>query len=135
MDAHDYCTDLPFVDWYKTVQDEGHSTYFKNDRFLNLMIVSFDNAAVHKYVVQNATSLWIARSEKIGHSFLVLIKKWHKLFWNFQLQAFNSANSSWASQVCGLLEFALSVICVSKFSWIPKPKELLKLCMKLLTLV
>jgi len=26
MDALDnFCTDHPFVDWYKTTQDEGHS--------------------------------------------------------------------------------------------------------------
>jgi len=50
------------------------------------MIVNFENAASHKYVVQNAKSLWMARSDMAGHWFLVLIEKWHK---------FCFENSSW----------------------------------------
>jgi len=30
----------------------------------------------------------MARSEMTGHLFLVLIQKWCKLFWKFQLQTF-----------------------------------------------
>jgi len=43
------------------------------------MIIHFENTASHKYVVQKAKSLWMAKSEMIGHSFLFLIQKWHKL--------------------------------------------------------
>jgi len=35
---------------------------------------------LHTYVVQNAKSLWMAKSEMAGRSFVVLIQKWHKLF-------------------------------------------------------
>jgi len=51
----------------------------------------------------------MARSEVIEHSFLVLIQKWHKLWFessNCKLLSFgNSANSSWAWQGRGLLKF------------------------------
>ena len=37
------------------------------------MITNFENAASHKYnVVQTAKSLWMARSEVAGYSFLVI---------------------------------------------------------------
>jgi len=44
-----------------------------------MIIINFDfeNAASHKYAVQKAKSLCMARSEMTGHSFLVLIQKLH----------------------------------------------------------
>jgi len=64
----------------------------------------------------------MARSEMTGHSFLVLIRKWHKLCFensSCKLLPFNNcANSSWAWQVCGLLKFQLCMVCVSNVSWI-----------------
>jgi len=38
------------------------STFFKKDRFLVLMIINFENASLHKYVVQKANSLQMTRS-------------------------------------------------------------------------
>jgi len=49
MDAvHNFFTDHPFV------ENAGRtlSTRFKKDRFLHLMIVDFETAASHKYVVK-----------------------------------------------------------------------------------
>ena len=43
-------------------------------------------------------------------------QKWQTLFWKFHLQIvviYNSANSSWAWQVCGLLKFQLCIIGVT----------------------
>jgi len=39
------------------------------------MITNFENAASHKYIVQKAKSLLMARLEMTGHSFVVLIQK------------------------------------------------------------
>jgi len=33
------------------------STFFNKDHFMNLMIINFENAASHKYVVQKAKGL------------------------------------------------------------------------------
>ena len=64
----------PFVDWCNSTKDGGYSQHFSEDRFLDLMIINFENAASHKYVVQKAKGLWTATSEMTGHSFLVLIQ-------------------------------------------------------------
>jgi len=81
------------------------------------MIINFENAASHKYFAQNAESLRIARSDMTGHSFLVLIQKWHKLCFgnsSCKLLSFNNcSNSSLPWQVCGLLKFQLCVIGVT----------------------
>jgi len=50
-------------------------TFFKKDRFLDLMIINFENTASHKYLVQKTKSLLMARSEMTKHSVLVLIQK------------------------------------------------------------
>jgi len=64
MDARDnFYTDQSFVDWYKTTQVEGHSSFFKKDRFMDLMIINFENTASHKYLLQKSKSLWMDRSE------------------------------------------------------------------------
>ena len=55
------------------------STVSKEDRFFDLMAVSFENAASHKYVVQKGKSLSRASSERVGYSFPVLIQKSHKV--------------------------------------------------------
>ena len=98
------------------------STFFKKDRFLVLTIINFEIVASHKYVVQNSKSLWMAKSEKTGHSFLVLIQKWHKLCFensSCKLLSFNnSTNLSWAWQVSGFRTFQLCMFCGSNFSWI-----------------
>jgi len=52
------------------------------------MITNFENASSHKYIVQKANSLWMARSEMTVYTFLVLIQKSQTLFWKFQLQSF-----------------------------------------------
>jgi len=113
MDALDnFYTDRSFVDWYKTKQDEGHFlTFFKKDRFSDLMIINFENIVSHKYLAQKSESLWMASSEMTEHSVLVLMQKWHKLncFENYsckRLSFNNYANSSWAWQVCCLLMFS-----------------------------
>ena len=126
-----------FVDWYKTMQDEGYSQFFKKDWFVELMIINFEIAASHKYVVQKAESLWVARSEMTGHAFLVLIDDINSLLKipvAKLLSSNNSANSSWAWQVRRLLKFQLCMVCGSIFLE-SKSKVLLKLCMKLSTLV
>ena len=43
-------------------------------RFFDLMVVSFEIATSHKYVVQKGKSLSRASSERVGYSFLVLIQ-------------------------------------------------------------
>ena len=53
------------------------STVSKEDRVFDLMVVSFENAASHKYVVQKGKSLSRASSARVGYSFLVLIQKSH----------------------------------------------------------
>ena len=68
---------------WRLIKDNGGQrtflTFFKKDRFLDLMIINFENASSHKYVVHKAShkyvvhSLWMARSEMTGYSFLVLI--------------------------------------------------------------
>ena len=64
MDAlDDVYADHPCVDWYKTTEEKKFSTLFKKDWFLHLMITNFENASSHKYFVQKANSLWMARSE------------------------------------------------------------------------
>ena len=53
-------TDHPSADQYKTTQDEVHSQHFSRrivNRFLDLIIINFENAASHKYVVQQAKGL------------------------------------------------------------------------------
>ena len=54
-------------------------TVSKEDRFFDLMVVSFENATSHKCVVQKGKSLSRVRSERVGYSFLVLIQKSHKV--------------------------------------------------------
>jgi len=79
------------------------STFFKKDRFLDMMIVNVEHACSHKHVVRTAKSLQMARSEMTGHSFLVLIQNHRLCFENSscKLLSFNiSANSTWAWQVC-----------------------------------
>ena len=73
------------------------STVSKEDRVFDLMVVSFENAASHKYVVQKGKSLSRASS---ASSFLVLIQKSHKVCFENRsskpLSLDKSANSSWA---------------------------------------
>ena len=52
---------------------------FRGSIFL-IDVVSFENAASRKYVVQKGKSLSRASSERVGYSFLVLIQKSHSLF-------------------------------------------------------
>ena len=70
------------------------STVSKKDRFFDLMVVSFKNAASHKYVVQKGKSL-----SRVGYSFLVLIQKSHKVCFENRsskpLSLDKSANSPW----------------------------------------
>jgi len=47
--------------------------------FFDLMVVSFEDATSHKYVVQKGKSLSRSRSERLGYSFLVLIQMSHKV--------------------------------------------------------
>jgi len=76
------------------------STVSKEDRFFDLLVVIFENAALHKYVVQKGKSLSRASSERVGYSFLVLIQKSHKVCFENRssklLSLDKSANSSWA---------------------------------------
>ena len=64
------------------------------------MVVSIENAASHKYVVQKGKSLSRASSERVGYSLLVLIQKSHKVCFENRsskpLSLDKSANSSWA---------------------------------------
>jgi len=50
--ADDCCTDHPFVDDTKNAGRRTFPTLFKKDRFLDLMIVNFENATSHKHIVQ-----------------------------------------------------------------------------------
>jgi len=50
--ADDFCTDHPFVDDTNNAGRRTFPTLFKKDRFLDLMIVNFENATSYKYVVQ-----------------------------------------------------------------------------------
>ena len=61
----DFYADHPFVDWYKTTQYDEHSQHFSKEIYL--MIINFENAASHKYVLQEAESLWVARSKMTGY--------------------------------------------------------------------
>jgi len=63
----DFYTDHPFVDWYKTMQGEGHSQDFSKRIGFVLDDFQVENAASHKYVAQKFKRLWVARSEMIGH--------------------------------------------------------------------
>ena len=45
MDALDFYTDHPFVDWYKTAKAKNILNIFQKGSFLWLMIANFDNAA------------------------------------------------------------------------------------------
>ena len=65
--------------WNDTRQCGAKSIFnsFQEDRFFDLMVVSFENAASHKDVVQKGKSLSRASSERVGYSFLVLIQKSH----------------------------------------------------------
>jgi len=130
MDSfNNFYTDHPFVDWYKTTQDEELSQKFFKKFFLQNGsvfglddIVNFQNTASHKFLVQNSKSLWMSTSELTEHSFLVLIQKWHKLCFENSgckfLSFYKSTNSSLAGHVCGLLKFLLCMVCRSNFSWI-----------------
>ena len=37
------------------------STFFKKDRFLDMMVINFEHASSHKYVMRTAKSLRMAR--------------------------------------------------------------------------
>jgi len=55
MDAvDDFFTNHPFV---HNTGRRTFSAFFKKDRFLYLMIVNFENAASHSYVVQKGKDL------------------------------------------------------------------------------
>ena len=137
MDAVDnFYTDQSFADWYKTTKDILN--IFPKVSVFGLDDYQFWEYRLPQYLVQKSENLWMARSEMTEHSVLVLIQKWHKakLFWKFQCKRLsfnNPVNSSWAWQVCALLKFQLW--------WFVDPasesksKVLLKLSMKLLTLV
>jgi len=63
------------------IQDNaGRKTFlkfFKQDCSLDLTIVNFGNITSHKYLVQKSKSSCLAMT---AYSFLVLIQKWHKLY-------------------------------------------------------
>jgi len=139
MNALDnFYTDQSFVDWYKATRDEGHSQHFS--KRICYDFVNFENNASHKYLVQKSKIIWMARSDLTEHSFLVLIQKWHRLNSVLKIPVANVcrlnnwANSSWAWQVCALLSFNC-VWFVAPTSPESKSKVLLKLCMKLLTIL
>ena len=52
---------------------KASSTVSKEDRFFDLIVVSFENVVSPKYAVQKGKSLSRASSESVGYSFLVLI--------------------------------------------------------------
>ena len=88
------------------IQDKAERRAFltvsKENCFFDLMVVSFENATSHKYVVQKGMSLSRARSERVGYSFLVLIQKSRKSCVENRTSKLlspdtgKSANSSWA---------------------------------------
>ena len=88
--------------WNSTRQCGAKSIFnsFQRGSVFDLMVVSFENAALHKYVVQKGKSLSRASSERVAYSLLVLIQKSHKVcFENRSSKTFSldkSANSSWA---------------------------------------
>jgi len=47
----DSYTDNPFVDAYKTTEDEGHSQHFSKSIVLDLVIINFQNDCSHKNVL------------------------------------------------------------------------------------
>jgi len=54
MDPLDnFYTDHIFVDGYKQRRTNDILSIFKKDRFLDLIIINFENIASHKYAVQN----------------------------------------------------------------------------------
>ena len=79
---------------------KASSTIFKEDRFFDLVVVSFENASSHKYVEQKGKSLSRASSERVGYLFLILIQKSHKVCFENRsskpLLLDKSASSSWA---------------------------------------
>ena len=71
-----FYTDHPFADWYKQ-RNAGRRTFlafFKKDRFLDLMIINFENTASHKYVVQKSRVYEWLDNERLGIDFLFLFK-------------------------------------------------------------
>ena len=122
----DFHTDHPFVDLYMTTQNEGHSQHFsKKIVFWTWWLLPILKMQLHTNMLCKMLRVneWL-KSVMSGHSFLVLMQKWHrpKLCYensSCKLLSFNnSTNLSWAWQVCGLLKFQLYMVCVINFSWI-----------------
>jgi len=65
MDALDnFYTDQPFVDWYKTTQDEGYSEHFsKRISFWTSWLWIWRILLHTNILCKKSKSLWIARSE------------------------------------------------------------------------
>jgi len=89
-------------------------------------VINFENRPTvsHKYLVQKSKSLWKAGSEMTEHSFLVLIKKWHKLCFensSCKLLALNNHKlilgmaDVWPPKISIVYG---SLICGSNFCWI-----------------
>ena len=82
------------------MRGEEHLQQFPKRIGFLTMVVSFENASSHKYVVKKGKSLFRASSERVGYSFLVLIQKLHNVCFENKsskpLLLVKSANSSWA---------------------------------------
>ena len=99
-------------------------TFFKKNRILDWMIIiNFENTASHKYLVQTFKSYEWLDQKWLNIHFLFLFKNDIQAKLCFENSSckrlpFNdSANSSWAWQVCALLTFQLCMVCGSSF-WI-----------------
>ena len=76
------------VDWCKTTRTKDIVNIFQKESVVWLDDCHFWECLFTQYVEQKANSLWMAKSEKTGYSFLALIKNTQTLLSKFQLQTF-----------------------------------------------
>jgi len=130
MDAlNDFYEDHPCVDWYKITEDKGHSQQFSTGISFWTWWSSIFRMYHQTNVLCKRLTVYEWLDQKwLGIHFLFLCKNHKFCFKNssFKLLLFdNSANLSWAWQVCGPLKISvvnglriqLSLNQIPKYFW------------------
>jgi len=118
----DFYTDHPSVGWYKTTEHKRHSQYFSKRIDFWTWRLSILRMPLHTNMLCKRLRVYERLDEKWLESHFLFLSKNHKLYFEdscYKLLSFNnSANSSWAWQVCDFLKFELCVVYGSNFFWI-----------------
>ena len=136
MDALDnFYTDHPFVDWYKQPKMKDILSIFQKGLFFGLDDYQFWEYRFTQIYCKSLKSLWMARSEMSGHSFLVLIQKLHKFCFensSRKLLSFNNSANSPVGQARYVASWNFNCVWVVDPTFpLSKSEMLLKLCFSL----